>query len=162
MVVAVLNDAAASGAVIASAQARLIGVFEAIGVSVVWVDRYAGDHSAFVVRIADEEGAESLKTAPGSIGVALGAGNRHGWLAYVFYERIVHLAERNGIAVSAVLGAAIAHELGHLLMPHGCHSSRGLMRPDWNRADLLTADGHGLRFTVEHALIRAALEEPSR
>jgi len=37
------------------------------------------------------------------------------------------------------------------------------MRPDWNRADLLTADGRGLRFTVEQgALIRAALGEPSR
>src|SRR4029079_17494612 len=97
MFIAVCTNAAASRDVIASAQARLIGVFEAIGVSVVWVDRYAGDHSAFVVRIANEEGAERLKTVPGSIGVALGAGNRHGWLAYVFYERIVHLAERNGI-----------------------------------------------------------------
>jgi len=163
MVVAVLNDAAASRDVLAAAQARLIGVFEAIGVSVVWVDMYAGDRSVFVVRIVNEEGAESLQVAPGSIGVALGAEDRHGWLGYVFYERIAHLAERNGVAVSAVLGAAIAHELGHLLLPHGCHSPRGLMRPDWNRADLLTADGRGLRFTVEQgALIRAALGEPSR
>jgi len=62
MVVAVLNDAAASRDVIAAAQARLIGVFEAIGVSVVWVDMYAGDRSVFVVRIVNEEGPKASRS----------------------------------------------------------------------------------------------------
>jgi hypothetical protein len=159
-VVAVLNEAAVSPNVIKSAQASLIAIFEAIGVAAVWVDTYAGDRTVLVVRIVDEESAERLKALPGSIGVALTNGNSHGWLAYVFYARIERVSDRNRLDTSAMLGAAISHELGHLLLPHGSHSDGGLMRPDWNRADLLTAGGRGLRFTEKPgALIRAALEE---
>jgi hypothetical protein len=62
-----------------------------------------------------------------------------------------------------MLGAAIAHELGHLFLPSGGHSARGLMRAPWDRVDILNADGPGLRFTPEQgALIRARLESPRR
>ena len=160
VVVAVLNDAEVSPNVIRSAQASLITIFEAIGVTAVCVDTYAGDRAVLVVRIVDEEAAERLKAPPGSIGLALANGHRRGWLAYVFYDRIEGISDRNRLDISAMLAAAIAHELGHLLLAPGGHSDGGLMRPDWNRADLLTAGGRGLRFNAKQgALIRAALEE---
>ena len=77
--------------------------------------------------------------------------------SYFFYNRIAHVSDRNQLDSAALLGAVIAHELGHLLLPAGSHSTRGLMRAGWNRSDVLTADG--LRFTAEQGVrIRARLE----
>ena len=80
-----------------------------------------------------------------------------------FTLEIERVSDRNRLDISAMLAAAIAHELGHRLLPRGSHSAGGLMRPDRNRADSLTAGGGGLRFTAQQgALIRAALDEEFR
>ena len=115
-VVAVVNEAAVSPNVIKSAQASLIAIFEAIGVAAVWADTYAGDRTVLVVRIVDEKAADRLKAVPRSIGLALTNGNKHGWLAYVFYARIERISDRNRLDTSAMLGTVISHELGHLLL----------------------------------------------
>jgi hypothetical protein len=100
---AVLNEADTPAAAIRSAQANLIVVFEAIGVAVVCVDSYAGDHSVVVVRIVGEEAAERLKAPPGSIGLAPPtSGNERAWFAYVFYDRIERVADRNRVDTSAM------------------------------------------------------------
>lgn len=56
-----------------------------------------------------------------------------------------------------VLAHVMAHEIGHLLLPYG-HSSTGLMRANWDVADLRRAVYRQLKFTPEQAaLIRAKL-----
>ena len=55
-----------------------------------------------------------------------------------------------------VLACAIAHEIGHLLMPGVQHSADGLMRARWGRDDVSRADQGRLRFSAAQvALIRA-------
>jgi len=49
-------------------------------------------------------------------------------LAYVYYRRVRAEAERHAASISQVLACAIAHEIGHLLMPEAGHSPAGLMR----------------------------------
>ena len=159
IVVDVVDEAGVSRRIIGDAQTRITAIYEAIGVAVIWVDTHVDDPEVCIARILDEGGAERVKAPPGAIGIALTNEEDRGGLVYVFYDRIERISDRNQLDSSAMLGAAIAHELGHLLLASGSHSTRGLMRTGWNRADILTADGRGLRFTPEQGtLIRARLE----
>jgi hypothetical protein len=54
-------------------------------------------------------------------------------------------------ATDVVLGAAIAHEIGHLLLPHDSHSKSGIMRAEWNQSDFRNAKSGGLLFTADQA-----------
>lgn len=65
-----------------------------------------------------------------------------GWLATVFSDRIVAAASRIGVAPSTLLGRAIAHEVGHLLLGSGYHGDAGVMRAEWTD-DFLHRDGAG-------------------
>ena len=63
---------------------------------------------------------------------------------------------------SQLLGHVMAHELGHLLLPHGAHSAAGLMRPALDRAQVRAAIAGLLTFTPDQAaLIRARLQNVS-
>jgi hypothetical protein len=56
-----------------------------------------------------------------------------------------------------VLGAAIAHELGHLLLSKE-HAQTGIMKASWNQSDFRKVRQGGLRFTAEQArLIRNSI-----
>jgi hypothetical protein len=54
-----------------------------------------------------------------------------GVLATVYIDRVNWMAQHAGVDAHALLGRAIAHELGHLLMATGAHGPNGLMRPVW-------------------------------
>jgi hypothetical protein len=57
------------------------------------------------------------------------------------------------------LAHAMAHEIGHLLLPYG-HSATGLMRADWEGKDLRRAVQGQLKFTPQQAeLIRTRLSQ---
>ena len=49
-----------------------------------------------------------------------------------------------------VLAHAMAHEIGHLLLPYG-HAATGLMRADWDAKDMRLAVHGRLNFTSEQA-----------
>lgn len=58
-----------------------------------------------------------------------------GVLATVYVDRVERLARRSG-DLGTLLGRAMAHEIGHLLMGGAEHAARGLMRPRWTRAEV--------------------------
>jgi hypothetical protein len=114
--------------------------------------------------------SDQLPVAATALGVAIGTSEHRGRLAYVFYNRVEYIArthlnvshdaERKDLYSIVVLAHAMAHEIGHLLLPYG-HSPTGLMRADWNAKDLdLALDGR-LNFTSAQAeLIRGQLLAP--
>jgi hypothetical protein len=59
-----------------------------------------------------------------------------GVLATVYVDRVEQLAQRADGALGTLLGRAMAHEIGHLLMGHAAHAAHGLMRPRWTRAEV--------------------------
>jgi len=59
-----------------------------------------------------------------------------GVLATIYIDRVNWTAEQAGVDAHALLGRAIAHELGHLLMATGAHGSNGLMRPVWSQSEI--------------------------
>ena len=50
-----------------------------------------------------------------------------------------------------LLGHAIAHEIGHLLLNSSAHSPAGIMRARWNTKDLLRAARGDLLFNALQA-----------
>ena len=82
-------------------------------------------------------------------------GSEAGTYAGVFFDRVETLA-KGGVALPAeILGHAIAHEIGHLLLRSNQHSSVGIMRARWNQEDLRRASQGSLLFTTRQSeLIR--------
>jgi hypothetical protein len=110
---------------------------------------------------------DEVTVDPTALGGAVGTREYRGHMAYVFYDRVERIA-RTYLSASRepatddmykviLLGHAMAHEMGHLLLPYG-HSATGLMRAEWDARDLrLAADGR-LNFTSDQAaLIRGQL-----
>ena len=85
-------------------------------------------------------------------GLALGDAHvdstaRSGVLATIYADRVEMLAAASGIDVATLLGRAIAHEMGHLLLASNVHSTHGLMRARWSRDDLRRGRGADWLFT---------------
>jgi hypothetical protein len=59
-----------------------------------------------------------------------------GVLATIYIDRVDWMAAQAGIDPCALLGRAIAHELGHLLMATSTHAANGLMRPIWLHSEI--------------------------
>lgn len=79
-----------------------------------------------------------------------------GCLATIYLDRVGWLARAGSADVTRVLGYAIAHELGHLLLATGTHSEHGLMRAVWTSEDMRRARARDWQFTRrEVAAIRA-------
>jgi hypothetical protein len=73
------------------------------------------------------------------------------------------IAERASIAMSELLGRAIAHEVGHLLLGSGVHSREGLMRAFWSQDELREAKPAHWRFSAsEAARMRSGLTARGR
>jgi hypothetical protein len=62
-----------------------------------------------------------------------------GKMATVFHDQVEAVARRTGVARSELLGRALAHEVGHLLLGVRGHSRSGIMRAVWTD-DELTRD----------------------
>ena len=56
--------------------------------------------------------------------------------AMIFYDRIERLKQSDEIDTSAVLGLALAHEIGHVLLQSVAHSQAGIMKSPWTKADI--------------------------
>ncbi len=83
------------------------------------------------------------------------------WI-YIFYHRVEELVRKRRLQEhrTRILGLAMAHELGHLLLPFQSHSRKGIMRAQWNRQDFELATRGNLGFTPEQVeLIRGELVE---
>ena len=77
-----------------------------------------------------------------------------GVLATVFIDRVERMARTVGIDYRVLLGRAIAHELGHLLLGTSKHGS-GLMREVWSPDELLGTRSNDWAFDpLDAAVIR--------
>lgn len=71
-----------------------------------------------------------------------------GLLATLYLNRIEAHAKHAGADVPTLLGRAIAHELGHLLLGTNSHSERGLMRAVWTDQEMARNHADDWRFFV--------------
>ena len=156
------NFAGAAPAIVRDAEREVTRVYQDIGVRVEWnhaADRGAGQAALQIILVAHESGV-LRRTHDQIMGAATWtpAGTA---VVYVFYRRVEAEAARYSVSVVFVLACALAHELGHVLMPERGHSQDGLMRACWNGDDFQRADRGQLRFLPEQvALIRTRGDLP--
>jgi hypothetical protein len=101
----------------------------------------------------------ALATSVDVLGVALlpGRGDSQPY-AVVYVEKAEALGRTNGVPLAVVLGHAMAHEVGHLLLGTHDHSAIGLMRGQWSSEELQRAAQGQLRFSEdESARLRRAV-----
>ena len=90
----------------------------------------------FVIRLV-----RSRKTTTDGSPFVLGeasidASQRAGVLATIYVDRVERMAELSEADSAWLLGRAIAHELGHLLLATNSHSPTGLMRAQWTSQEI--------------------------
>ena len=74
-----------------------------------------------------------------------------GVFATIYFNRVHQLSRSAGIGNAHVLGYAIAHELGHLLLGSSSHTAEGLMRPVWRERDLRRMQPADWQFSATDA-----------
>jgi hypothetical protein len=160
------NEAGVSSDIVGDARQEVIRIYAQIGVRVIWAEPATGSPKDRLVIIIPPITGQWVGPT-GAFGLAVRGANSSGCLAYVFYDRVQPLAKKHQMSDASLLGAAIAHEIGHLLLPDGSHSPSGLMQGKWDNRQFSLARARLLRFTAQQAeLIRTHLMDtqdwPSR
>jgi hypothetical protein len=96
------------------------------------------------------EVAEHLNLEDGIVGYTPASRTSRGRVAYIVAYRINDVARGHGIDKAVLLGAAIAHEAGHMLL-FNAHSKNGVMRGEWNAADFRRIAAKQFFLTFEQA-----------
>ena len=145
------------------------GVLAAAGLDITWLvcgrSDSAGNPAACTKPLTRDELAVRLVRLPGSpsargelsMGYSLiDTGLAGGSLATVYVDRVAWLSAQAGphaaIDCDTVLGYAIAHEIGHLLLGTNVHGAAGLMRAVWSRAQLQRNNPADWLFTTAEGL----------
>ena len=134
-----------------------------LGYPISWVhcseaeDRLCGQTAgpaALVVQLLPER-ATRRNGSVGAMGFAIPPGDgKFGQHCGVFYDRVKQLS-RQSLNEADVLGHAMAHELGHLLLGINAHSRDGLMSAHWTPRELaLAGQGKLLLADAERRLIK--------
>src|SRR6266850_3489262 len=152
--------------VVSRAKAEMSRIYRDAGIDIVWANE-ASSEPQLTLSLLSRERTDELTVVTTALGGAVGTREYQGRMAYVFYNRVARVARtylntsrRRGTTDTdnvTVLAHAMAHEIGHLLLPYG-HSATGLMRADWDAKDMRLAAHGRLNFTSEQAeLIRTRL-----
>ena len=178
----VYNYADASESVIAHAKGQTVRLLATAGVGAAWIEcspaldeemRGAACETPttpadILIRILPKGTRRKVGKKGGALGYALiGGGQAPARYANVLFENVELLArERRERAaygtpersvsgeklIGVLLGHAIAHEVGHLLMRTNGHSRRGLMQANWDSATTARAVAGQVRFQPREAL----------
>src|SRR2546425_869748 len=128
-----LHDfAGARPSVLQKAERELTRMYDTVGVRVEWdhTAQHADDEGALHVILVAHEAGDLRRTRDSVMAATL-------WTAtgtpvvYLFYRRVEAEAARYAVSVDLVLACALAHELGHALMPERGHSQERLMSACW-------------------------------
>jgi hypothetical protein len=155
--VRVLNPARVPTRTAAEAERTAADIFKKAGVEIGWVDCEASDacrgepgRLEFWLHLLDKQPAILSGDALGYTLLTHGPHN-DGSYAAVCWPRVRHLADPMEIGPGPVLGAAIAHELGHLLLNSHSHSGWGVMAERLRHPELIRAARGELLFDGDQA-----------
>lgn len=124
-----------SGPGIVRAQELATQIYEEAGVTLRWIinETTKADKTLTVILTTSASAPSGLTSEAMGVAPSPGDGAR-GTTAYVFVDRVTMFAQSNHLADRFVLACALAHEIGHLLLPVNAHSSDGIMRGTWQPA----------------------------
>ena len=141
-------------------------ILAAAGVQVVWepgeadsAEGHTMDMTAAVAnRKLDERGFLVVRfvrgfpasVLPGALGFALPSAQSGGHVC-LFSDRIETVALSVAPSAAKILGSALAHEIGHVLLGSQQHSQDGIMKAVWTRADYQYLAARQLEFQPREA-----------
>jgi len=152
-------------------------ILQDAGVQVEWLNCWAGDRQPAdaPMRCQEPVGGDLVlrlqKThkTDGSKFVSMGfslvrADDAAPFLSTVYVDRVESVARGSGIETRRLLGLAMAHEIGHVLLNSNSHAPAGLMRANWSRSELRRTDDAMWQFLDSEAvqLRAAAVQRQSR
>jgi hypothetical protein len=170
LTIQVSNLAEVDSMTLIQAERTATGIFKKTGIESRWIEPAAeGSFPLSHIQLKILPSVMSIRSGlpdnfrDNALGLAPGSGPDRQWV-YVFYNRVEAVAMEHAADSRAntaqILGHAIAHEVGHLLLNVQTHSAAGIMRGDWNLWDLRNASYGYLLFTPRQA--KAIREEASR
>jgi hypothetical protein len=153
---------------VAAAQTEAVQILRNADIDLRWKDCSPCMRPAGPVELMVRLAASTPASAPGSLGFSyVDTQKKIGTLATVFTDRVRALAAASHADEGELLGRAIAHEIGHLLLGTHDHASIGLMRGTWTSIEvvknnvfdwqLTRDDGAGIRKAL-NIRIRGARE----
>lgn len=116
-------------------------------------DNYPDCHSPwqandFVLKVLPKAMADLLPKGKDALGSTLECSIGAICSTSIFYHRVNRAFDGGGTAsVPVLMGRAMAHEIGHLLLGENSHAAKGIMRGGWSDDDLTLAARPYLLFT---------------
>lgn len=170
LTVVVHDDVGVSADDLDRARQLASGVFNHVGVDVIWMDtgefvrsmpveaekRRAFISSTLQIRIMSPSMSKAMALTDKSLAMAVTSA-RFAWIAF---DKVRDAAAVASIDLGDTLGYVMAHEIGHLLLPPNSHSAAGLMREDLD--PMLIAHNRVLFLDADAVRIRATLEKQVR
>jgi len=162
----VYNYAATPSEVLVQTEAEAARIYQLGGIEIQWlncplspqeVDQFpacqvAPGPTKLALRILSQSMAERVRQAEDSFGFAMFPEDESfAIIANVFSHDAEALAHRHGMRHGLVLGHLVAHELGHLLLGAGSHSSQGIMHVPWGVKELDMIRRRSMVFTSREA-----------
>jgi hypothetical protein len=164
--VCVYDHARLKGETLAQAEKEATRIFRQLGVEVEWLDLPTSEEEAngktdsleqlgptgFVLKILPKSITRNLHIRDAALGFSIPCPEGgSACIASILYHRVEDLARRENVSFSQVLGLAIAHEIGHLLLRSNAHSATGVMQARWRSKEVQRASQGLLLFSPEQA-----------
>jgi hypothetical protein len=134
-----------------------IEMFGRAGVGVIWLDCESGvadGKSQDPCQLSDRPSEFRMHLTaykpPLTVNDMLGYADV-GESAGVYYPAVVRLAAHYNVDAARIIGAAIVHEVGHLILGANAHSPRGVMRADWGKEQFALIGSGELSFAPDQA-----------
>lgn len=152
---------------VVNAQEVASRIFREAGIKVVWHDCMSADPKSLdgsacaqevgpagvVLRIVPQ-----IKVIPG-IHRDTNLGFTAGLYATISFSRVLELAHEVSNPPFLILGRAMAHEIGHVLLPGMPHSPEGIMRACWGGRNLKVAAANDMSFSdTQSKALQAAVQ----
>jgi hypothetical protein len=143
MIISVHNYADVPDGLLSAAEDQAKEIFHRAGLETAWLNCspkleavqpkscYFSDSEHLTLKISAHAVQAKSRDRLEVLGSAYPDDKGIGWFAYVFYDRISELAERQRLG-HALLADVMAHEVGHLLLGSNSHSVTGVMCAHWN------------------------------
>ncbi len=166
----VVNEGGVPPSHLVAAEKEAVRVFHQSGIDLIWLACEPGSAESvsgpaeFWVRIVTRRPSAASADMLGFTELYEHQDERQGsGSSGIYYPAAVELARRGLAPIGAILGAAIAHEVGHLLLGANAHFYYGVMFAHWGRPEFERIAASELNFAPEQArLLREKIEERFR
>ena len=161
VVVAIHDTASVAQDDLTAARTLTASVFARAGVNIKWTANFAcasGGDAPFCIQVLLRP--RNRESAPGPrrvMGTALASDPGRAVLS-LYFDAVTAVALGYGMPRGDVLGLALTHEMGHVLLPPPSHAATGIMQPSWEGDDIRHVLAGDAAFTDVQALaLRARL-----